>query len=90
MVEVGVKTLKDRLSEYLQRAQRGERVVITDRGRPVAMLSPMEENPEVKHAWELVEKGLASWSGGKPRGVAEPLIRKGGKSAAEIVLEDRR
>ena len=90
MVEVGVKALKDRLSEYLQRAQRGERLVITDRGRPIAILSPMEESPAVKQAWELVEKGLASWSGGKPRGAAEPVRLAGGKSAAEIVLEDRR
>jgi hypothetical protein len=38
----------------------------------------------------LVQTGLASWSGGKPRGSAEPVRLKGGKSAAEIVLEDRR
>jgi prevent-host-death family protein len=90
MVEVGVKVLKDRLSEYLQRAQGGERLVITDRGRPIAMLTPIEESPEVKQAWELVAKGLASWSGGKPRGAEEPPRLAGGKSAAEIVLEDRR
>lgn len=73
MVEVEVTDLQGRLSEYLQRAQQGERLIITDRGHPIAMLSPMAESPEVKQAWRLVQQGVASWSGGKPRGAEEPV-----------------
>ena len=40
MHTVGLKTLKNRLSEYVRRAAAGETVVITDRGRPVAELAP--------------------------------------------------
>lgn len=89
MVEVGIKSLKDHLSEYLRRARQGERIVVTDRGAPVAMLAPVEESAEVRWAWELVRSGAASWGGGKPKGLADPpKIR--GKMASEIVLEDRR
>lgn len=89
MTEVGVETLKERLSEYLERAREGERIVITDRGQSVALLTPFAAIETAKRAWGLVESGVASWSGGKPRG-ARPRPRIKGKSASAIVLEDRR
>jgi prevent-host-death family protein len=38
-MEVSVRELKNRLSGYLRRAQAGERIVVTSRGRAVATLS---------------------------------------------------
>lgn len=40
MHKVGLKTLKNKLSEYVRLAAAGETVVITDRGRAVAELVP--------------------------------------------------
>lgn len=40
MTTVGVRTLKNRLSEYLRIAQSGERVTVTNRGTPVADIVP--------------------------------------------------
>lgn len=40
-MDVGVRELKQRLSEYLDRAARGERIIVTDRGRPRATLGPL-------------------------------------------------
>jgi prevent-host-death family protein len=40
---VGVGELKARLSEYLRRVKRGEEVIVTERGRAVARLSPVIE-----------------------------------------------
>src|SRR6266568_7530618 len=40
MRTVGLKTLKNKLSEYVRAAASGETVVITDRGRPVAEIVP--------------------------------------------------
>jgi prevent-host-death family protein len=37
---VGVGELRRNLSRYLRRAQRGERLVVTNRNRPVAELGP--------------------------------------------------
>ncbi|HSG40789.1 MAG TPA: type II toxin-antitoxin system prevent-host-death family antitoxin [Thermoanaerobaculia bacterium] len=89
MTEVGVKALKDQLSSWLRRASAGERIVITEHGNPIAVLTPIEQSEDARDAWELVEAGLASWSGGKPRGSAHAVKPKG-KSTAEMVLEDRR
>jgi prevent-host-death family protein len=41
MTDVGVRELKQRLSEYLDRAERGELVRVTERGRPKALLGPL-------------------------------------------------
>lgn len=89
MTEVGVETLKDHLGDYLQRARGGERIVITEHGRSVALLIPLEENASAKQAWKLVEAGAAEWSGGKPAG-SRRRPRTRGTSASAIVLEDRR
>lgn len=88
MIKVGVETLKAELGDYLQRARGGERIVITEHGRSVALLIPLEENVSAKRAWELVEAGAAEWSGGKPAG-SRRRPRTRGKSASDIVLEDR-
>ena len=40
MHTVGLKILKNKLSEYVRLAAAGETVVITDRGRPVAEIVP--------------------------------------------------
>ena len=38
---VGVRELRQNLSVYLRRIDRGERFEVTDRGRPVALLVPL-------------------------------------------------
>jgi prevent-host-death family protein len=38
---VGVRDLKQHLSSYLERAANGERITVTDRGQPKAVLGPV-------------------------------------------------
>ncbi len=40
MTSVGVRELRQRASELLRRVGEGETIEITDRGRPVALLTP--------------------------------------------------
>ncbi|HEX4960797.1 MAG TPA: type II toxin-antitoxin system prevent-host-death family antitoxin [Thermoanaerobaculia bacterium] len=89
MREVAVATLKAQLSDYLQYARQGEQVLITENGRKVALLAPMEPSAPERRAWDLVQAGAASWSGGKPLG-SRRRPKLSGKSASDIVLEDRR
>jgi prevent-host-death family protein len=41
MTSVGLRELRQRASELLRLVERGETVQITDRGRPVALLTPL-------------------------------------------------
>lgn len=89
MATVGVRELKNRLSEFLRRAADGERITVTDRGRPVAVLAPPESSPDDEEIRRMVSEGLATWGGGKPRGATKP-IRIRGKPISDTVREDRR
>lgn len=44
MIEVGTFEAKTHLTQLLERVAKGDRVVITRRGKPVAMLVPPEED----------------------------------------------
>ena len=90
MTRVGVRALKDHLSEYLRRVGEGERIVVTDRGEPLASLAPIDETAEARWGWDLVREGVASWGGGKPRGSAKAPVLVGKKTTSDMVLEDRR
>lgn len=59
MKQASVAELKARLSEYLAAARRGEDVIVTDRGRPVARLSGLADDPRLDaRVAELVRLGL--------------------------------
>jgi prevent-host-death family protein len=45
MACVGIRELRQRASELLRRVEAGESIEITDRGRPVAVLAPLPDDP---------------------------------------------
>jgi prevent-host-death family protein len=89
MAAVGVRELKNQLSRYLKRVRAGERLVVTERGKPVALLSPPPEREVDPHIETLLRTGIARWGGGKPKGSRRPARIKG-PSVARAVIEDRR
>jgi prevent-host-death family protein len=44
MLEVGIRALKQNASAVVAQAAAGETVTITDRGRPVALMTPIPES----------------------------------------------
>jgi len=86
METVGIKQLKTHLSRYVQRARRGERIIITERGKEVAELVPPSSEREA--VLSLASQGKLSWSGRKPSGMSGVGIR--GKPLSETVLKNRR
>jgi prevent-host-death family protein len=44
---VSVRDLRQYLSRYLRRVEKGERLIVTERRRPVAMLGPLPEEDDV-------------------------------------------
>ena len=89
MASVGVRALRDNLSRYLRRVREGESLVITDHGKPIGELTPAATGRTAERARELVRKGVASWSGGKPKGLARPPRPRAGL-VSDAVIEDRR
>ncbi len=71
MHSVGIKTLKNRLSEYVRAAAAGETVLVTDRGRVVAeLISPRvrtDASPAEQRLGELMRQGLLTPARVSPR-----------------------
>jgi len=58
MKTVGLKVLKNKLSEYVRLAASGETVLVTDRGRVVvAMNAPQPEDKQAKKE-SVIERGI--------------------------------
>ena len=85
----GVRDLKNRLSYYLREVKKGRSVMISERGRIVAIIVPAEEHPELAKLKKLARGGLGTWRGGKPKGASRSVVVKG-KPVGDIVLEERR
>lgn len=47
MESVSVRELRQHLSRYLRRVEAGERLVVTERRRPVAMLGPLPAQEDI-------------------------------------------
>jgi len=83
--EVGVRELHDRLSEYLEKVERGAEVVVTRRGRPIARLSQVDGPQPFE---ELERRGLVRWPE-KPRQTRKALPASKG-SVSDLVRDQRR
>ena len=89
METVGIRELKMHLSRHLKRVRAGARLVVTERGRSIATITPVEAPANVDWAHQLVAEGHAHWNGSKPTGARRPP-KITGKTTSSIVLEDRR
>ena len=89
METVGIRELKANLSRHLKRVRAGARLTITERGRSIATINPVDAPADVGWAHELVADGKAQWSGGKPSGSPRPVSMVRGGTLSSAVLEGR-
>ncbi len=55
---VGIRELRQNASEYVRRAEAGETIEVTDRGRPVARLAPLPKGESILD--RLIAEGKAT------------------------------
>jgi len=88
MTTVGIRELKAHLSSYLRLVQNGESVVVTDRGREIAVIeTPGTERDALRR---LMDSGLVRWSGGKPSVPDGPPVKIQGEPISKTVLDLRK
>jgi prevent-host-death family protein len=94
MKTVGVRELKNRLSEYIRQVRAGEGVLVTDRGQVVAELTPpgagASDTSVPQGLLALAKRGLIT-IGAPSTGDPYPALRRKGRrrSAAELLDEER-
>jgi prevent-host-death family protein len=84
MTRVGIRELRQRASEYLRRVEAGETIEVTDRGRPVALLTPIPEAPPLDR---LRASGDLYESEGSLDDLPSPLDLVAGQEAPSAVLQ---
>jgi len=92
METAGIKDVKNNLSSYLKRVKTGEDIIITERGKPIARIIRENASDTSLHLAlaPLIKKGVIKMPTlNPPQAFAPPLLTPG-KSASEMVLDDRR
>ena len=86
---VGVRELRQNLSVYLKHVrQEGRAYEVTERGEPVAHLTPMPDRPISTYERMLAEGGITPAK--RPRDdLPEPLPPLPGKQLSEVLQEMR-
>ncbi|MDH4458700.1 MAG: hypothetical protein QE272_08375 [Nevskia sp.] len=84
---IQVREFKARLSHYLALAGKGQPLRIRAHSTVIAQVTGVPaESPDRLSNWLL--SGAATWSGGKPAGVAQRLCAGAGELAGQV-LDDR-
>ncbi|MFA4836320.1 MAG: type II toxin-antitoxin system prevent-host-death family antitoxin [Dehalococcoidia bacterium] len=92
MYSVGIRDLKDKLSSYLNYARQGESIIVTDRGKPIAIIHPIDDQavlPSEITLARLAAEGIIRLSRSEQR-ENFPLVKVSGPSVSGAVIEDRR
>lgn len=95
-MEVSVRDLKGRLSEYLRRVAAGEELIVTSHGKEVArLLPPRKRTGSASTEAKLIARfrnlpWVRPGSGAKPE-LPTPVVRvkKGERTLSEIVSDQR-
>lgn len=91
---VGIRELKNRLTYYLRLTTRGDNVVVTDRGRPMAILHSLESIEETAGLEEtLISMSAKGWirlPAPRARFTKAAPIDVKGKPVSRIIIEERR
>lgn len=58
MRTVGLRKLKENLSKYLNEVESGERIVVTERRKEVALIVPIGIDREQDKALEMIRKNV--------------------------------
>ncbi len=84
MTRVGIRELKQNASAVIAEVANGEVVTVTDRGRPVAQITPLPSSPLQR----LVDAGRARPARRDPRQLPAPLPGGGDVSSALAEMRD--
>ncbi len=87
MTRIGIRELRQRASVFLRRVEAGETFEVTDRGRPIALLTPV---PVISNLERLRAAGAVRSAEGDLWDLGPPLPSPSGSDLPSEVLEGLR
>jgi prevent-host-death family protein len=85
-MDVGIRELRAGLSRYVEQVKQGEEIVVTEHGKPVARLVPMNGERKIDR---LIREGVVIPARSRTGWLPDTLIPVKG-SVSDIVIEQRR
>jgi prevent-host-death family protein len=82
---VGIRKLRDGLSRYLAEVRAGHTIAVTDHGRPIARIVPVDEPTPLER---LIAEGLVQPARQRTRSAPRPVEASG--TVSDLVAEQRR
>jgi prevent-host-death family protein len=86
-VYVGIRDLRENLRAYLQRAKKGEEIVVTDRGTPIARLSGLVRRDSIER---LIAEGRVRPATRPKTPIDSSKLARARGSVVDLMLEDQR
>jgi prevent-host-death family protein len=88
---VGIRELKAQLSEYMRRVKAGDTVIITERGKAVGRIVPIQPpEPSIEARLQaMIRDGIVEWDGHKLEPRAPVTEAHGPYTVADLLIEDR-
>jgi prevent-host-death family protein len=86
--KIGARESRSRLSEYLRRVKAGQTIIVTERGKPIGQIVPIQPSLEGR-LQAMVEAGLAEWNGQKLKARHPAARNRGVRQVSDLVIEDR-
>jgi prevent-host-death family protein len=88
MARIGIRELRQNASEYVRRAEKGETIEVTDRGRPVAQLTPLPRPMSVLDRW--IAEGKATRPTGSLADLDPPIPLPPGSPSTQQIRDELR
>ena len=85
---VGIRELKNQLSEYLRRVKAGETIIVTERGKPVGQILPVQANLTGRLE-KLAEAGVVEWNGQPVPPYQPKAMNRSKRLLSDLVSEER-
>jgi prevent-host-death family protein len=86
-MNVGIRELRAGLSRYVARVKEGEEIVVTEHGKPVAKLVPLNGERKIDR---LIREGVVIPARSRTDWLPEPIEADGDFRLSDIVIEQRR
>jgi prevent-host-death family protein len=87
-IHVGSRELKNRLSQYLRRVKAGETVIVTERGKPVGQIVPIQADAQERLRL-LAAAGVLDWDGRQTPPYRPRAVNRSGRLLSDLVAEER-
>ena len=94
METVGIKELKNKLTYYLKLTKEGSKIIVTNRGSPIAIIQSIDRMRNKMGMEErlasLAKKGMLRLPIKKGKLPPFKSVKAVGKPASEVIIEERR